>query len=123
MPVTNYFNMNEGMEMKKIILALGMFLYLGSCLASPEIESKVIYVGINSNNVVFVQFDKVIEEPGCSSVQLVLPPESAIKEKILSVALAAKASGALVSVKAKGCYNGQPSLLPDASDWGFLFIK
>ena len=109
--------------MKKIIFAGFVYFSSAIVLAGPIIDAKVIYVGTNSNNVVFFGLDKVIEEPGCPSEQVVIPPDSPIREKILSLALAAKASGSVVQVKTKGCYIGKPSILSDASDWGWLYIK
>ncbi len=109
--------------MKKFICAGFVYFSSAIVLAGPTIDAKVVYVGTNSNNVVFFGLDKVIEEPGCPSEQVVIPPDSQIREKIFSLALAAKSSGATVQVKTKGCYIGKPSILSDASDWGWLYIK
>ncbi|OZY86100.1 hypothetical protein CBP51_03455 [Cellvibrio mixtus] len=92
-------------------------------MAGTTVETKITYVGVNSNNIVFFGVDKVIEEPGCPGDQIIIPPDSPIKEKILSVALTAKASGAPVQVRTKGCHLGKPAMLSDASDWGWLYIK
>ena len=109
--------------MKKIVF--GGFLVFQSLFsaAGTTIDTKITYVGINGNNVVFFGIDKVINEPGCPSDQIVLPPDSVIKEKIFSLALTAKASGAPVQVRTKGCYMGKPAMLADASDWSWLIIK
>lgn len=109
--------------MKRFILgSFVMFQSLVS-MAGTTVDTKITYVGVNSNNIVFFGIDKVIEEPGCPSDQIIIPPDSPIKEKILSLALTAKASGAPVQVRTKGCHLGKPTMLADASDWSWLYIK
>lgn len=110
--------------MKKI--AFGCFLAFNSFVsfAGTTVDTKILYVGINSNNVVFFGVDKVVDEPGCPSDQILLPPESNIKEKIFSLALTAKASGSQIQLRTRGCYLGKPSMLIDASgDLGWLYIR
>ena len=109
--------------MKKIVIGILASICSSLVLAGPTMDGKITYVGLNSNNIVFFGFDTVVNEPGCAGEQIVLPPDSAIKEKIYTTALAAKMSGATVRLKTKGCYNGSPSILPDGSDWGWLYIK
>jgi hypothetical protein len=109
--------------MKKTNIGSFIFFYSGLLMAGPPIDGKVTYAGTNSNNVVFLGLDKLVEEPGCPGEQVALPPDSAIKEKILSVALTAKTTGATVQIKTNGCYLGKPSMLPDANNWAWLYIK
>lgn len=109
--------------MKRFIFgSFVMFQSLFS-MAGTTVDTKITYVGVNGNNIVFFGIDKVIEEPGCPSDQIIIPADSAIKEKILSLALTAKASGAPVQVRTKGCLLGKPTMLSDGSDWGWLYIK
>lgn len=108
--------------MKKAVTVL-FSVFISSAFAGTNIESTVMNTGINSKGSVFVTFKDDLIQPGCTGKkQLVLPPESKIKNKILSVALAAKASGAKVEVQPAGCYMNQPSLLEDV-EWGWLLIK
>ena len=86
-------------------------------------DNLVVGAGVNSNGHVFVNFKDLLTEPGCNGRQLVLLKDSIIEEQVLSVALAATAMKATVIIKPKGCLGSSPSLLENAQDWGWFYIK
>lgn len=110
--------------MKKIFIGLlisGMFGTV-HVQAASNITSKVIYTGVNNSGVVFVELENTINEAGCEKTQLVIPSDSDYKDKILSIALAAKATNSIVAVKTNGCHSGSPAILK-TGDGGYFYIK
>lgn len=97
-------------------------LFFSSITAAVQIATKVTAVGVNSNNMVFLDVADTIEQPGCHSKQVVLPPDSIIKDRVLSIALAAKASSAKVALKISGCYSGAPTIDTNGADVGWIYI-
>ena len=91
--------------------------------AASSMESKILVAGVNSSDVVFVQFESAINESGCASAQLLIPPDSDVKEKILSLALAAKARNSVVVIMTNGCYGANPAILKSASDGAYFYVK
>jgi len=112
----------------KINLSLMCFLSVTAfcsinVYASPQTESKVSFVGVNSAEMIFVQLETSPGEIGCIGNQLLIPADSGIKEKILSIALTAKAANSTIVIKTNGCYTGSPSILKNATDPGYFYIK
>lgn len=110
--------------MKPIQKILPLFLCLSfSAISGPAVKTKIEIVGINSNGTVFFNVEALVEEPNCPGKQVLVPPDSEIKDKVLSIALAAKASNADVIVKTSGCYGKSPAIIKSAADTGWLYIS
>jgi len=111
--------------MKYIIFALFLNIVITSNIYAGEaVNTKVTNAGINSKGEVFVTFADALVQDGCDArKQLVLPPDSTIKDHVLSVALSANASGSEVQIKPAGCYGTSPSLLPNYSPHGWIFSR
>jgi len=118
------YQLHEGL-LVKLLKFSGIFSAIAPfyLLASPPIENKVVYVGVNSNNSVFVQFEQIINEPGCQSNQLVIDKDNPIADRVMSVALSAKATNSTVVIKTKGCIRNSPSMKEDESDWGWFYVQ
>ena len=108
---------------KRAFMACLVGLSSVNCVAGQSMDNLVVGVGINSNGHVFVNFKELLSEPGCNGRQLVLPKDSIIEDQVLSVGLAAHATKATVRIKPKGCQSSSPSLLENAQDWGWFYIK
>ena len=89
--------------MVKRSLFIFSMLFSVTLQASSSNPNSVIYTGVNNKGVVFFQLAQPINEPGCTGAQLAIPPESDIKEKILSIALTAKTTSSEVTIKTNGC--------------------
>jgi hypothetical protein len=112
----NYLKLNN-----QILIAL-MFI-AGFAQSGEAITTKVVYAGVNSKNMVFVTFSDPLIQAGCDGkTQLVLPADSLIKDQVLSIALAAKATGSTVTIKPEGCLDNNPSLL-NATSWGWFYMQ
>lgn len=105
----------------KIVLSLAL-VWCSNANAAVQIVTKITAVGINSNNVVFFNVTDTIEQTGCQSKQVVLPPDSIIKDRVLSIALAAKASAAKVALRIAGCYGGAPTIENVGAEMGWIYI-
>jgi len=108
--------------MKNISTLIVTWLLFSTASATDNIYTKVKYTGVNSNNIVFVEFEDVIPEPDCSKTQLWITPDTVEKDRVLSTALSAFHSGSKVGIKTNGCYKGQPTFIPNESDWGWIYI-
>jgi hypothetical protein len=111
--------------LKNIYFGLLMSSALGvvNIQASGVMENKVLFTGVNNSGVVFVQLENPISESGCVGAQLVIPADSDIKDKILSIALTAKATSNTIVVKTNGCHVGSPAILKVAGDAGYFYVK
>jgi len=109
--------------MKKSLLTI--CLAFVSCHASyaAGLEYSVEFAGVNSNKQVFVQFEEAVIAENCTSKQVLLPSNSEVSDKFLSIALMAKATKSKVVFKPKGCIGNNPSFDADASDWAYFYIK
>ena len=105
------------------LLFIAMCLFSAAVTAGEPMDNQVVGVGVNSNGHVFVNFKDLLIEPGCDGRQLVLAKNSIIKEQVLALGLAAHAMKATVVIKPKGCQGSSPSLMENAQDWGWFYIK
>ena|GEM_PF-3828914 len=108
---------------KKTILFMMLIITSRVINASEPIDSKVVYVGVNSNGEVFIQLSETIKEEKCEGSLILLRSDSAIKDKVLSLAITAFTTGKIIRIKTSGCLRSKPSMLPDSSNWGYFYIK
>ncbi len=104
--------------MKKIpatLFAVIAWMVLPSpCFASSSIVAHVINFGTYGNGNVYVAFDQSIDEAGCPQTSIELPATSSANKAILAVAALAQATGKTIQVHTDICFNGSPSLDPNA---------
>jgi len=106
--------------LKKTVLLLGVLPFFA--FATEPLKSTVSYTGVNSNNIVFVNFSDPIPEPGCKNHQLWINPNSSEKDKVLSIAMTAFISSSQIVVKTNGCFKGHPTFVPSETDWGWIHL-
>jgi hypothetical protein len=88
--------------------------------AQDEVLALVEAVGVNSSDVIFFNIDSPVAIDSCMGKQIVIPPHSAFRDRILSIVLAAKASGAKIVVKVSGCYQGAPTIENGKPGWVYI---
>lgn len=103
------------------LLILGMF-QVGHAYSAGAMANTVIFAGVNSGGDVFVELANPINEQGCVGVQLIIPSDSEIKDKILSIALTAKSTASPIVVKTNGCHAGSPAILKTAAEGGYFYV-
>ncbi|MEZ8084194.1 hypothetical protein [Enterovibrio norvegicus] len=98
--------------MNKIIISILISFMSTGVLASDNIRAKVMYVGTWGHGGIFINLDKVMNEPGCSKKEIWIPGTSPSIKEILGLAMTAYAADQFIHVKTKGCVNGYPTINP-----------
>jgi len=93
------------------LIAICTLLVLPSFAQSATLtDAKVLSVGTYGSGRLFIVLDKVIAEPGCNYAQVHIDAGHSQLDTWMSIALAALASGALVSVTTDGCLGTYPTM-------------
>jgi len=78
--------------------------------STTTVDAKVLSVGTYGSGRLFVVLDKTIAEPGCNYAQVHVDAGHSQLGTWMSIALAALASGASVSVTTDGCLGAYPTM-------------
>jgi len=108
--------------MKNPLLALCVLAFipcLGIC--SSVFTAHVLQVGVYDNGNIYIALDQTLDEPGCSSSYLEIPPSVLGYKQILATAQLAYATGKSITIKTGTCYMGSPSFVGDRT--GFIVLK
>ncbi len=93
------------------LIAICTLLALPSFAQSATtVDAKVLSVGTYGSGRLFVVLDKNIAEPGCHYAQFHVDAGYSQLGTLMSIALAALASGASVSVTTNGCLGPYPTI-------------
>ena len=112
------------MQLIKLILKSTILycLFSSTAYSADVVTSKVVLVGITTNNDVFIQFESSVSFGSCTNTQVIVPSDSLSKEHILSLALTAQASGRSLTILPSGCIGSNPSIKSGGS-YGYIYIK
>jgi hypothetical protein len=112
------------MQLIKLILKSTIIycLFSSTAYSADAVTSKVVLVGITTNNDVFIELESPVTFGGCTNLQVLVPSGSDFKEEALSLALTAHASGKSLTIAPSGCINGNPSV-DKGGAYGYIFIR
>jgi hypothetical protein len=103
------------------LIFLFLFVSSTSFAQSPAVRAKVLYTGLWGHTSLFIKLDSVVEEPGCPSDEVWVDQAHPGKQEILSVAMAAAASGKQIGIRTNGCVSGHPII--DTTSLSSIYLR
>ncbi|WP_143247646.1 hypothetical protein [Agaribacterium haliotis] len=106
----------------KNIIFVALLVLSPFSFATDAITTKVLETGIYGNGTLLIIVNDEIPEPGCTGNRIDIPKSHPDIKNILSLALAASASGSDVVLRTHGCLGGNPTM-DETNNSLFLFRK